>query len=776
MSLRRTEAAGADVDLAPRTDDRLYRNLVEVSPDAILLNRGGRVVLANPACARLFGASEPSELIGRVALDLFHPDYHGVIRERIAGVLEGGTVPLLEEKIVRLDGQIRDVEVVASPFSDGGDLAVQVILRDITDRKRAEAALRESEDRARTRAAELQTVLDTVPAAVWIARDDKGARIDTNRFGAELLHRPPGTNVSRTAPPDERPGNFRVMRDGVEVLPSDLPVQAAARLGREISGTEIDVAFEDGTVRHLLGNASPILGDDGRPHGSVAAFVDITERKQAEARAESLARFPRENPDPVIRLGADQVVLYANDAARRLLGDLAVEEGHAAPEELAEPARRALGTGRRVKAEVDCRGVVFQFSIVPVGAEVNLYAQDITARRAAEDALRMETRRKTEFLAVLSHELRNPLAALRNSITLLDRVPPEGDTARRAREILHRQSEHLTRLVDDLLDISRISHGKIELRRTRIDVREVVRRLCDDVKDTFEERGIELYSSEPSHPVWIDADAARMTQMIGNLLNNALKFTQPGGQVHVSIRKRGVACEVSVRDDGIGIDPQDLDSVFDPFVQVERTRSGAQGGMGIGLALVRQLAVGHGGWVRALSAGPGQGTEIILSLPLATGQTDPVGPASVAKVDQRVDALSILVIEDNEDARESLALLLSVSGHDVTVATSGRAGVEAALGRPPDVVICDVGLPDLDGFDVIRAIRAAQTATRIFGIALTGYAQEEDREQALHAGFDAHLAKPLRFDELDRILGEVVRRMGHATVGQDARTSRHGHS
>ena len=375
--------------------------------------------------------------------------------------------------------------------------------------------------------------------------------------------------------------------------------------------------------------------------------MDITERKQAEARAESLARFPRENPDPVIRLGADQVVLYANDAARRLLGDLAVEEGHAAPEELAEPARRALGTGRRVKVEVDCRGAVFQFSIVPVGAEVNLYAQDITARRAAEDALRMETRRKTEFLAVLSHELRNPLAALRNSITLLDRVPPEGDTARRAREILHRQSEHLTRLVDDLLDISRISHGKIELRRTRIDVREVVRRLCDDVKNTFEERGIELYSSEPSHPVWIDADAARMTQMIGNLLNNALKFTQPGGHVHVSIRKLGVACEVSVRDDGIGIDPQDLDSVFDPFVQSERTRSGAQGGMGIGLALVRQLAVGHGGWVRALSAGPGQGTEIILSFRWRPARPIRWAPASPGEGRPARPALSILLIEDN---------------------------------------------------------------------------------------------------------------------------------
>ncbi|HET8734787.1 MAG TPA: PAS domain S-box protein [Anaeromyxobacteraceae bacterium] len=750
----------SDGEDALRRNEQRYRNLVEVSPDAILLNSGGRVALVNPACARLFGARDPSEMVGRVALDLFHPDYHDTIRQRISDIVVGRSAPLLEEKIIRLDGEVRDVEVVAVSFPDGDGVGIQVILRDITERKRAEVALVESEQRARARAAELQTVLDTVPAAVWIARDPQGSLIEANRFGARLLRRPQGTNVSVTAPTGERPMNFRPMKEGKEIPGDELPIQAAARFGREFHDYEFDLEFDDGVVRHLLGDAAPIRGDDGRPKGSVGAFIDITERKQAEARAESLARFPRENPDPVIRLAADLTVLYANAAASRLLGELDVKVGQGAPRELAEPALRARSTSKRIKVEVETGGVVFQLSVVPVGSEVNLYAQDVTARKVAEDALRLEARRKTEFLAVLSHELRNPLASLRISIDLLDRAPAGSDMARRASEILHRQAEHLSRLVDDLLDVSRITHGKVELRRTRIDAREVVRRVCDDVRDAFEDRDIELFFSEPAHPVWVDADAARLVQMVGNLLNNALKFSQPGGEVHVSTRKRGIACEVNVRDNGIGIEPHDLDSIFDPFVQAERTRHGARGGLGIGLALVRELAVGHGGWVRAHSAGPGQGAEFVLMLPLAVAAQDEASAPEAVKPGKPASGLSILVIEDNEDARESLGLLLKLNGHAVTAAATGRAGLEAAASHPPDVIVCDIGLPDQDGFDVVRGIRAAHPKAHVFAIALSGYAQPDDREQALAAGFDAHLAKPLRFEQLDGMLGEVARKRG----------------
>ena len=243
-------------------------------------------------------------------------------------------------------------------------------------------------------------------------------------------------------------------------------------------------------------------------------------------------------------------------------------------------------------------------------------------------------------------------------------------------------------------------------------------------------------------------------------MNNALKFTDPGGEVHVDVRKVGVACEVSVRDSGSGIDPEDLDSIFDPFVQAERTRHGARGGMGIGLALVRELAVGHGGWVRARSEGPGKGTELTLRLPLAVDQAD-AGPAPTpSRTGPTAPRLSILIVEDSQDARESLSLMLTLDGHDVTAVPTGRMALEAVEARPPDVLICDVGLPDMDGFEVVRAIRDTQPPNRTFAIALTGYAQPEDREKASAAGFDIHLAKPPRFEELDEILAEVARRKG----------------
>ena len=268
------------------------------------------------------------------------------------------------------------------------------------------------------------------------------------------------------------------------------------------------------------------------------------------------------------------------------------------------------------------------------------------------------------------------------------------------------------------------------------------------------------HSAESSIPIWIDADAARMEQMIGNLVNNALKFTEPGGEVHAGIRKVGVACEVSVRDNGAGIDPEDLDSIFDPFVQAERTRHGARGGMGIGLALVRELAVGHGGWVRARSDGPSKGTELTLRLPLG-GRPGDAGPAPTPSMTgPGASGLSILIVEDDEDARESLSLMLALPGHDVTAVSTGRLVIDAVVARPPDVLICDVGLPDMDGFAVVRAIRDTQPANRTFAIALTGYAQPEDREKASAAGFDIHLAKPPRFEQLDEILAEVARRKG----------------
>jgi signal transduction histidine kinase/ActR/RegA family two-component response regulator len=402
----------------------------------------------------------------------------------------------------------------------------------------------------------------------------------------------------------------------------------------------------------------------------------------------------------------------------------------------------------------------------PTGKVTKVLAvgHDVTAERRLSEELRQQSevlkeadRRKTEFLAVLSHELRNPLAPIRNCLFLLDRSLPGNHSARRVLAVLQRQTEHLTRLVDDLLDVTRISRGKIELQRARLDARDVARRTCDDVRIVFAQRGVGITYTQTPEPMWVDADGIRLAQMVGNLLNNALKFTQPGGQVDVIVGQHGGRCEIRVRDTGLGIEAAELDRIFDPFMQTERTQKRVQGGLGIGLTLVRELALLHEGKVHALSAGPDQGAEFVLALPLVVAPADAADPAAAGP---QVATLSILIVDDNEDAGATLADLLALAGHSVRVVTTGQAGIDAASVHPPDALICDIGLPDRSGYEVIRTLRATPSASRVFAISLTGYAQPRDRQRAVEAGFDAHLAKPPSFDELNELLSTAAQKRG----------------
>jgi len=637
----------------------LLELLLEKSPLAVIewSTADYRIVRWTGEAARIFGWTA-EEAVGQTIdeLDWIHPEDRARVEQLIADMCTGRSPRnVSRNRNLRKDGAVIHCEWHNSTLGEArGGFSVLSLVLDVTDQRRSEQELRESEARAQRHAAELQAVLDTVPAAVWIARDPAADHIDANRFGAELLRRPRGANVSVAAPAGPGMQAFRVLMDGVEVPAEALPIQAAARSGRESRGAETEVRFEDGTVRYLLGNATPVLDEQGRPVGSVGAFIDISERK------------------------------------------------------------------------------------------------------LAEHALREADQRKNRFLAVLSHELRNPLAPIRNSIYLLERAAPGSEAARRALEVLRRQADHMARLVDDLLDISRITHGLIELQLARLDVRDVVRRAWTDARGLFEQRGVDLLLAEPGGPLWVDADAARLAQLVGNLLNNALKFTPPGGQVRVGAERRVDHCEISVSDTGTGIEPAELERIFEPFVQSAGTPLGL-GGMGIGLALVRELAGRLGGRVRAESGGLGRGARFLVDLPLV-----PAPAAAGPAYDPRPAAagLSVLIVEDNEDAAASLADLLAFTGHRSETAGCGRAGVEAATARPPDVLICDVGLPDMSGHEVIRAIRAAPEGARIFALALTGYAQPEDRAAALAAGFDAHLPKPPSLDELEGLLAEVARRRG----------------
>jgi signal transduction histidine kinase/ActR/RegA family two-component response regulator len=401
----------------------------------------------------------------------------------------------------------------------------------------------------------------------------------------------------------------------------------------------------------------------------------------------------------------------------------------------------------------------------PEDRQVAILFNDITRRKEADEALRTANlqlaeadRRKDEFLAVLSHELRTPLAPIKNSLYVLERSAPGGEQARRAHSVIDRQVDHLTRLVSDLLDVSRITHGKIRLQCERIDLREVVSRTVEDLRSIFAARGIALHGDSPERPVWVNGDATRLGQALGNLLHNSAKFTNEGGAVSVTLEQEGETAVLRVRDDGVGIAPAVIGGLFQPFAQADRTLDRSTGGLGLGLALVKGVAELHGGDVAAHSEGAGKGSEFTLRLPI---QPAPA-PAAQPESGRARRARRVLVIEDNEDAAESLKEALELDGHEVALAFDGPHGLERARSFEPEVVLCDIGLPGMDGYAVARAFRSDDQLRGIALAALTGYALPEDLERAKAAGFDVHVAKPPDLGTLERVLAELPGRRAAA--------------
>ena len=407
------------------------------------------------------------------------------------------------------------------------------------------------------------------------------------------------------------------------------------------------------------------------------------------------------------------------------------------------------------------RGVVgyYEYIFSPVGnprGEVEVVAgstRDISARRRIEETLREQDRRKDEFLAMLAHELRNPLAAVANAASLLKNTE-DAESHTWAAGVIERQTRQLTHLIDDLLDVSRITTGKIRLRREILDVATVLERACESARPLVQERQHELLCDYPHGLLWLEADPTRIEQIVLNLLTNAAKYTPTGGRIELGARRVDAEILITVRDNGMGIAPHRLPEMFQLFAQGERSIARSEGGLGIGLTIVQKLAEMHGGRIVAHSEGPNRGSTFTVHLPAA------VAPAPAAESGGRAREesarLRILIVDDNLDSAQGLARILTRAGHRTSVAHDGVQALERARAELPQAILLDIGLPGIDGFEVANRLRTETGCADALIIAVTGYGQEEDRNRALEAGFDHHMVKPVAIDELKALLAKFA--------------------
>ncbi|WP_437909054.1 PAS domain-containing protein [Sorangium sp. So ce327] len=536
----------------------------------------------------------------------------------------------------------------------------------------------------------------------------------------------------------------------------------------------------DGSYAPFLDRGYIGRSASGEPTRMIGSMLDLTERHRAEAALRESELFHRQTlesipgmvwatrPDGYCEFLSEQWVEFTGVPAERQFGDRWLEVLHPDDRERVFAAWRAAVGGLApydLEYRIRWRDGGYQWFKVrgrPIrdasGRIVRWFgiAINIHDLKLAEQALRDADRRKDEFLAMLAHELRNPLAPVRTAVAMLRRVGAADPVQRRARDVIDRQVTHMVRLIDDLLDISRIARGRIQLRKARCDLVGIVRQTAEDYRANLEAEGVALRVSAPDEPLWVEGDDTRLAQMLGNLLQNAGKFTDAGasggGRVSVRVeagprapgREGGVSGQavITVEDNGVGMDPGLLARIFDPFSQADQGLARSKGGLGLGLALVKGLVELHGGTVAAHSEGIGRGSVFTLRLPLAAPVARDLSAASDGEEASR-QGVRVLVIEDNHDAAESLEMLLTLSGYDVETAFDGPTGLTAARTRPPDVVLCDLGLPGgMDGYDVARAIRAEPSLASTRLVALSGYGQDEDRRRSREAGFDRHLVKP----------------------------------
>ncbi len=529
---------------------------------------------------------------------------------------------------------------------------------------------------------------------------------------------------------------------------------------------------------------SPVRDEDGTVAGMFCACVEMTgevlAQRYREEENERLVTLFEQAPGIIAVLrGPDHVFEITNRSYLQLVGHRALV-GKAVRDALPEVQGQGffelldhvyqsgqpfvghavpLRVQRDPNAPLEERFIDFVYQPIhdQHGKVSGIFVEgsDVTARKRIEDELRAANRQKDQFLAMLAHELRNPLAPITTAAQLLQRGQMDAPGIQRASDIIARQAQHMTSLVNDLLDVSRVTRGLVTISKDALEMREIVHEAVEQVRPLIDARGHALQCEIAASPLRVEGDRTRLIQVVSNILNNAAKYTAAGGSLVLSARIESGLVRVAVRDNGQGIDPPILPYIFDLFIQAERTPDRSQGGLGLGLALVKSLAVLHGGRVEAHSAGLGKGSEFVVYLP-CLAEAPEVSPPPLDVQPRGARGLRVLVVDDNVDAAQMLATLLEMNGYEVSIAYDGKGALASAVQAPPDVALLDIGLPDIDGHELARRLRAMPETTQAVLVALTGYGQVEDQRRAYKAGFDHHMAKPADLAKLLELLAGVA--------------------
>jgi PAS domain S-box-containing protein len=535
----------------------------------------------------------------------------------------------------------------------------------------------------------------------------------------------------------------------------------------------------DGRRVPIDDSGAPVRLANGQIVGIVVVFRDVTERKRAEQERAWLAALVDSSDDAIASKTLDGIVTSWNPAAMRLFGyepaqivgqsilTIIPPELHAEEADILARLRRGerIDHYETVRITKDGRRIEVSLTVSPIlGADgvvigASKIARDITERKRTERALREADRQKDEFLATLAHELRNPLAPICAAAHLLRQAKGLEPELRAATAILERQSRQMAHLVDDLLDVSRITSGRIRLHPEPVELAELLRAVLETYRQPVETARHRVTLAVTPEPVYVNGDRVRLTQIFSNILHNAVKYTPPGGRIDIELRVLGGRATVSVRDNGMGIPAEMLNHIFEPFAQLDRSYERPNGGLGIGLTLARRLIELHQGQIEAHSAGRGQGTEFLLHLPSIAAPSATNAKAAPTS-NEFAGGRRVLIADDNHDAGISLSMLLQSMGHDTRVVHDGLEAIEEAELFHPDVVLLDIGMPRLDGYETARRIARRPWAAITQIVAVTGWGQETDRQRAKEAGFHRHLVKPVDVGALREILADEAARRG----------------